>query len=195
MAFPKFEVYPPIRYRPNAASWPESELDYVYGDGNHDPPNVNARPPLPYEERRDALNRSSSPCLRWLLPFHDCIPGLKVHYLYEHIPKKITTWEVCATKKSQAWGIQCFYEPSFAFVTFYVLLILAGPFTFWGWWCSVNSWDIQNASAPAVVAAGMLSLFWAAIGPIPQPRQSSLSTGRSLQDRAESGTGGFVSTT
>jgi hypothetical protein len=67
-------------------------------------------------------------------------------------------------EKSYAWGLEARHEISSIYVAFYHLLILALPFSFWGWWQTTHPGDLQNASVPVTVVLAMISLFWGTNG-------------------------------
>jgi hypothetical protein len=113
-----------------------------------------------------------SPC-RWRI-FHECVPELINRKTIERIPKKLSMFKIkdIHAKESEAWGLKAQHEVSAAYVAVYHLLILIPPFAFWGWWQYTHPEDLQNASVPAVVALGMLSLFWGTNGILTEGRHS-----------------------
>jgi len=56
------------------------------------------------------------------------------------------------------------YRVSVAYAAIYHLLILALPFSFWGWWQAKHPGDLQNASVPVTVVLAMVPLFFGTNG-------------------------------
>lgn len=95
---------------------------------------------------------------------HDCIeiPGDK--FAIQRIPKRKEALLVKVNAPEFAWGIEARNSISLVGVFTYHILILAGPFIFWGWWLRYHPGDSQNGSVPITIVTVLLSLFWASAG-------------------------------
>jgi hypothetical protein len=104
---------------------------------------------------------------------HECLPRLNTTRAIKRIPKKKSPFDTSSTddKNAYAWGLEARHEISAAYVAFYHLLILALPFSFWGWWQARHPGDLQNASVPVTIVLTMLSLFWGTNGILTQGRK------------------------
>jgi hypothetical protein len=118
-------------------------------------------PPIPPHLFQSWFYACSSPC-RWLIP-HDCLtsPGGKKDLL-DRIPKRNRRFET--DQSSPIWGLECVFAVSATYVFAYHCVMVAGPFSFFGWWLRSHPNDLQNASVPVAVILGGLSLFWSSAG-------------------------------
>jgi hypothetical protein len=80
----------------------------------------------------------------------------------KRIPRRKICFEMDST--SPIWGLEAVFAVSFAYVFVYHCVMLAGPFAFFTWWLKAHPDDFQNASIPATVVLGALSLFWSGAG-------------------------------
>lgn len=96
--------------------------------------------------------------------FHDCVEPPSGDSLLSRIPKRRGYLMFGTDSIKTAWGIQARHKLHALIVCIYHLLIIAGPFVFWGWWQSSSPGDFQNASIPLTVVLGLLSLFWSSAG-------------------------------
>jgi hypothetical protein len=104
------------------------------------------------------------------------MPELINRKTIERIPRKRSIFDVndIHAPESEAWGLRAQHEVSAIYVAVYHLFILVPPFVFWGWWQHNHPDDLQNASVPATVALGLISLFWGTNGILTQGRHSSI---------------------
>lgn len=65
---------------------------------------------------------------------------------------------------SPIWGIEAVFAISAIHVIAYHLILVAGPCAFFGWWLGAHPLDLQNASVPATIAGGSLSVLWTISG-------------------------------
>jgi hypothetical protein len=147
-----------------------TELPNDFVEYEYQPKPPDARNPLIDRHEADHFLSCDSPC-RWNI-FHECVPELINRKTIERIPRKLKKFDVqnVQSPESEAWGLKARHEVSAAYVAFYHILILIPPFIFWGWWQSRHPNDLQNASIPATVAIGLLSLFWGTNGILTEGR-------------------------
>jgi hypothetical protein len=164
------------RMAPDFVLGDKTDLPTDYVEYQYEPKPPAARNPLIDPHHATHFLSCDSPC-RWNI-LHECAPELIDRKTIERIPQKLTRFDVhnAQSPESEAWGLKARYRISAAYMTFYHFLILVPPFVFWGWWQSGHPDDIQNASIPATVAIGLLSLFWCTNGILAEGR---LMAGRS----------------
>ena len=148
---------------------PDDQNQHMY-DWSPRPPDPNARtPPLDPHEFFMAFNSCTKSCLRGKIGWHDCFEPLDGIESMQCIPKRKEKWKVdTCPKKDRAWGIQAKLEISLCRVFVYHLLMLIGPFAFWGIWQCYHPNDVQGALTPATVAVMLMSLWWTVLtsGPL-----------------------------
>lgn len=127
-------------------------------------------PPVSQHDFTLHLNACGRSC-RWVLlnnyvpifgnVYHSCLPRLNTKRVITRIPKKISWFDTSSTDDSKlyAWSLEARHESSAAYVPFYHLIILAPPFSFWGWWQASHLGDLHNASVSVTIVLAMLSLF------------------------------------
>lgn len=108
---------------------------------------------------------------------HDCRPGTW-HFsglclsrtqhckdndlLLAKVPKRDSDMNEAEPGEEPYWGLLAVEDISFMRVMVYHLLALLGPVVFWGIWQSRNPDDIQDSSAPLVVALTSAALVMSA---------------------------------
>ncbi|KAK0763040.1 hypothetical protein N5P37_004023 [Trichoderma harzianum] len=135
-----------------------SDKDYHYDPraGERDVRN----PPISPHHFQTLFYACQSPCT-WPFP-HDCIPLVANTVNLARIPKRTREFE--KDQGSPIWGFETVFAVSFSYVLAYHLVMVAGPFIFWGLWMKFHTDDLQNASVPITVVIGALSLFWSGAG-------------------------------
>ncbi|KAL7911036.1 hypothetical protein GGI35DRAFT_332667 [Trichoderma velutinum] len=135
-----------------------SDKDYHYDPraGERDVRN----PPISPHHFQTLFYACRSPCT-WPFP-HDCIPLIANTVNLARIPKRTREFE--RDQSSPIWGFETVFAVSFSYVLAYHLVMVAGPFIFWGVWLKFHPDDLQNASVPITVVIGGLSLFWSGAG-------------------------------
>lgn len=167
----QFRKYRPGRVIGLGKDLPKDTRDYTYSPR---PPEATvSRPPIVEHEWKHALHPCEGEymgvnigyCLfGWI---HDCFESFESgsRGYIDRIPQKHTDWLIQDRGVDHAFGILTKEEPSILYVLVYHVLILAGPFAFWGWAMPRESkkegfWDLQNPSVPATFALGLLSFIW-----------------------------------
>jgi hypothetical protein len=156
--FVKFEKLRPDRIIPSKRHDIPDALIYEYSPR---PPHADI-PPIKPEEFELALSSCCSSCFMWL--FHDCIGTSQGNEAVERIPKRRGEFALKSGTREFAWGLEAQHSISFLRMLIYHLIVLAGPFAFWGWWQSDHPWDLQDASIPLAAVCALLSLFWGSSG-------------------------------
>ncbi|KAL6828399.1 hypothetical protein V8C40DRAFT_286390 [Trichoderma camerunense] len=135
-----------------------SDKDYHYDPraGERDVRN----PPISPHHFQTLFYACPSPC-SWPFP-HDCIPLVANTVNLARIPKRTREFE--KDQSSPIWGFETVFAVSFSYVLVYHVVMVAGPFIFWGLWLKFHPDDLQNASVPITVVIGALSLFWSGAG-------------------------------
>ncbi|KAL6696124.1 hypothetical protein J3F84DRAFT_373091 [Trichoderma pleuroticola] len=135
-----------------------SDKDYHYDPraGEQDVRN----PPISPHHFQTLFYACQSPCT-WPFP-HDCIPLVANTVNLARIPKRTREFE--RDQSSPIWGFETVFAVSFSYVIAYHLVMVPGPFIFWGLWLKFHPDDLQNASVPITVVIGALSLFWSGAG-------------------------------
>lgn len=129
------------------------------------------KPPISPHEFELALASCGISCI--FAPFHDCVEAPNGDFALNRIPKRKTLLQVETGMMEFAWGLQAVYRISFVSVLIYHLLILAGPFAFWGWWQSRHPDDLQNAAVPLTTVPVLLSMFYSMSGVLKIFRETS----------------------
>ena len=159
----QFEKFAAKRVRPCGYSLPENQSQYVFTQ------TVRA-PPISRHEFEMRLSSCQPGCkLRWL---HDCFLSDESNNVIRHTPKKRNIFLYDTHARDEAWGLHAVHHISFLYILSYHLLIIAGPFVFWGWWLGKKPADWQNASVPFAMLLGSLSLFWSGFGLLDRLRES-----------------------
>ena len=150
-----------------------------FNEYKYDPHPPGAKNPLISHHQASMFLNCDRQCHPFWKLLHECVPDLIDTRTIDKIPKKQSRFSLDSTQPqdSAAWGLQAQYEVSAIYVAVYHLVILIPPFVFWGWWQSKHPNDLQNASIPATVAIGLLSIFWGTNGILTHGRQP---VGRSL---------------
>lgn len=135
-----------------------SDKDYHYDPraGERDVRN----PPISPHHFQTLFYACPSPCT-WPFP-HDCITLIANTANLARIPKRTREFE--KDQSSPIWGFETVFAVSFSYVLAYHVVMVAGPFIFWGLWMKFHPDDLQNASVPITVVIGALSLFWSGAG-------------------------------
>ncbi|KAI1622528.1 hypothetical protein EDD37DRAFT_651800 [Exophiala viscosa] len=183
--FVKFRRFRPKRVTDLCEDLPEDEVEYTYSPR---PPEVTVSAPgITKHMWQHALHPCDGRLMGLTLGFcalgwfHDCVEYFNPdssEYIVR-IPKKHSEWLVETEGIDDAFGILTKEEPSILYVLVYHVLILAGPFAFWGWAMpresrQDGSWDLQNPSVPVTIALSLLSLFWALAYPLKMFRDPKL---------------------
>ncbi|KIW87633.1 uncharacterized protein Z519_11607 [Cladophialophora bantiana CBS 173.52] len=170
-SFRKFLKYRAERISSIQDGVPEHNPDYEYKSGSQTPPIE--RPPISQEEFEDSLYPCATPCHLWFWPWHECIGPLTQQRMYERLPKKRNFWDVKGATYSEAWGLESRYKASFVHMLAYHLLMVVGPFGFWGWWQSRHPDDMQGAAVPLTIVLALMSMFWSSIGLLRLPEEGT----------------------
>ncbi|EXJ74071.1 uncharacterized protein A1O5_02365 [Cladophialophora psammophila CBS 110553] len=170
-SFRKFLKYRAERISSIQDGVPEHNPDYEYKNGSQTPPIE--RPPISQEEFEDSLYPCATPCNLWFWPWHECIGPLTQQRMYERLPKKKNFWDVKGANYSEAWGLESRYKASFIHMLAYHLLMVVGPFGFWGWWQSRHLDDMQGAAVPLTIVLALMSMFWSSIGLLRLPGEGT----------------------
>ena len=96
------------------------------------------------------------PCRKWFP--HGCSSSPNSATIVARFPKRAKCFQRDGT--SPIWGIEATFAVSIAHIITYHLILVAGPFAFFGWWVGAHPLDLQNASVPATMAGGALSFLW-----------------------------------
>lgn len=130
------------------------QQDYLYSPRAGDSDSKN--PPLSPHVFKALYHICPVPCTRWIP--HDCYSAQAGVFNFVRFPKRAKCFQ--KDQSSPVWGLEAVFAVSSARVLTYHLVLIAGPFAFFGWWIGTHPWDLQNASVPATVAIGALSLLW-----------------------------------
>ena len=128
--------------------------DYKYTPRAGDPDARN--PPLSPHLFEVLYYTCPIPCKRWVP--HNCSSPPNGSTTMARFPKREKCFQRDQT--SPIWGIEAVFAVSAAHVIAYHVILVAGPFAFFGWWVGARPGDLQNASVPATLACGALSLLW-----------------------------------
>lgn len=156
--FVKFEKFRPGRIICSKRHDIPEDLIYEYSPR---PPNADV-PLIKPEEFELALSSCRSSCFMWL--FHDCIGACQGTEALKRIPKRRGEFALKSGAREFAWGLEAQHSISFMHMLTYHLIVVSGPFAFWGWWQSGHPWDLQDASIPLAAVCALLSLFWGSSG-------------------------------
>jgi len=128
--------------------------DYQYNPRAGDPDARN--PPLSPHLFEALYYTCPMPCTRWYP--HNCFPLPNSTTIVARFPKRVKSFQ--KDKTSPIWGLEAVFAISAAHVITYHLILVAGPFAFFGCWAWAHPGDLQNASVPATIAIGAVSLLW-----------------------------------
>ncbi|PKY03849.1 hypothetical protein P168DRAFT_170710 [Aspergillus campestris IBT 28561] len=117
-------------------------------------------PPVPAHPFDNLFYACPVPCTWHNL--HSCRPALSGAEFMQRIPRRTICFE--RDQESPVWGLEAKFAVSALCITIYHCIMLAGPFAFFAWWLRHHPGDLQNASVPATIALGALSLFWSIAG-------------------------------
>ena len=150
---------------PEYRDLPEQQ-DYKYTPRAGDPDVRN--PPLSAHLFDALYYTCSAPCNKWFP--HECSPPPNGADSMIRLPTRGTCFQ--RDRTLSIWGMEAVFTVSAAHVIVYHLILVAGPFAFFGWWVgAAHPGDLQNASIPATVAIGAISLLWMASGIFASPER------------------------